>query len=52
MKVYRVTVEGAGTNAADRVVRFFSNMASAQDYADHRRADAVGVTVQVLRVRD
>ncbi len=49
--VYKVTVEGAGTNDADRVVRYFADRQDAHDYADSRRQDSIGVRVQRLRVR-
>lgn len=51
--VYKVTINGARTNDADRVVRYFADRQDAHDYADSRRSDTgvIGVRVQRLRVR-
>lgn len=53
--MYKVTITGAGTNSANRLVRYFSSKRAAQDYVDSRsQTDAPGTvtTVKRIKVRD
>lgn len=54
MEVYKVTVIGANTNTANRVVRYFSSRDAADDFVSTRQNDAPGtvVTVKRLKIRD
>lgn len=52
MTIIKVTITGAKTNTADRIVRYFSSQASAEDYVDNRsRTDAPGTVTTVKRIK-